>query len=397
MHIRKIRIRNYKCISSLEFEPTRINIIAGRNNTGKSTILEAILLGATSPAYKDELGNDVLKKVLEKSDRSLIKFGNDIAEIELEISDQDSNVTCKCVRILEVSRFVREYYNIYEEVSKHLKDILHEESKLRTLLEILRRSLYGYIIEKEHSAPGNLESCIEDINTLLESSKIVILSLIDSKCINVTITRPVDFYKIQYYTINIGKLNCKNLKICKSLNNLDSIIMRIDLENPETIDKVVEKVKKYFPELMNIRVRGLRMRRPYVTLRYGENIHVIPIDSLADGVKSMIELDLLVEVCRGGILLLEEPEVKLHPAYVNAIARKLVNLVQEGEISQLYITTHSIELIREVVENLEKKGKLQDLEIVRTYNIDGEIDYEILNGDDVLRELKDLELDIRGI
>ncbi len=42
--IKRIRIENFKRIKRIEFEPKKVNIILGSNNTGKTSILEAIYL-----------------------------------------------------------------------------------------------------------------------------------------------------------------------------------------------------------------------------------------------------------------------------------------------------------------------------------------------------------------
>ena len=42
MYLQKVEIDDFKCIDHLEFEPAKINLIVGRNNTGKTSLLEAI-------------------------------------------------------------------------------------------------------------------------------------------------------------------------------------------------------------------------------------------------------------------------------------------------------------------------------------------------------------------
>ena len=45
MQIKNLKIKNYKCLKDFELEqPQRVNLIGGRNNVGKSTLLEACLL-----------------------------------------------------------------------------------------------------------------------------------------------------------------------------------------------------------------------------------------------------------------------------------------------------------------------------------------------------------------
>ena len=42
MQIKELKIENFKGISYLKFSPKKINLIVGRNNTGKTSVLEAI-------------------------------------------------------------------------------------------------------------------------------------------------------------------------------------------------------------------------------------------------------------------------------------------------------------------------------------------------------------------
>jgi len=39
-----LKIKNFKCFSSAEFELGKLNILAGANGTGKSSVFQAILL-----------------------------------------------------------------------------------------------------------------------------------------------------------------------------------------------------------------------------------------------------------------------------------------------------------------------------------------------------------------
>jgi Predicted ATP-dependent endonuclease of the OLD family len=44
MKVNEISIENFKGIDSLKFQPRLLNVIVGRNNTGKTSILEAMAL-----------------------------------------------------------------------------------------------------------------------------------------------------------------------------------------------------------------------------------------------------------------------------------------------------------------------------------------------------------------
>jgi len=67
MSIKKVRIQNYKGLEDLEFEPSRINIFVGRNNTGKSSALEAVALTLSATnGFKDASDEDLLSRVITR-------------------------------------------------------------------------------------------------------------------------------------------------------------------------------------------------------------------------------------------------------------------------------------------------------------------------------------------
>jgi len=67
MNIQKLVIDGYRAIDHFEYEPNVINVLVGRNGTGKSSILEAIAIGYTAPTgFCDRLGVNVLERTLEE-------------------------------------------------------------------------------------------------------------------------------------------------------------------------------------------------------------------------------------------------------------------------------------------------------------------------------------------
>ncbi len=60
--IKKINIKNFKSIENLDLEPGRLNVIIGANGSGKTNILEAIVMGAAASSDKldyEFLGNRI--------------------------------------------------------------------------------------------------------------------------------------------------------------------------------------------------------------------------------------------------------------------------------------------------------------------------------------------------
>ena len=53
MVIKEVGIENFKGIDSIKFKPKLLNVIVGRNNTGKTSIIEAIAM-ALDGTFLDE-------------------------------------------------------------------------------------------------------------------------------------------------------------------------------------------------------------------------------------------------------------------------------------------------------------------------------------------------------
>jgi Predicted ATP-dependent endonuclease of the OLD family len=71
----------------------------------------------------------------------------------------------------------------------------------------------------------------------------------------------------------------------------------------------------------------------------------VPIESMGDGFKALVGLlgSLFAEP-NGGILLLEEPEVHMHPGYLRELVKYITTISKTLDI-QFFISTHSLDLI----------------------------------------------------
>ncbi|MEM3081812.1 MAG: AAA family ATPase [Nitrososphaerota archaeon] len=90
MWIDKLTVEGFRGIGKLELDTKPINVFVGRDNTGKSSVLEAVTLAATSPTgYADALNNDLPVPILSKETNLSywVKMGYTEARIKLEGKD----------------------------------------------------------------------------------------------------------------------------------------------------------------------------------------------------------------------------------------------------------------------------------------------------------------------
>jgi hypothetical protein len=112
---------------------------------------------------------------------------------------------------------------------------------------------------------------------------------------------------------------------------------------------------------------------------------------MGDGFKTTLKISMLSQLVKDGILILEEPEATLHPGYIDLAAEHLITAARENN-TQLFISTHSSEFIRSM---LDYAG--DDIRIFRMHKSGDSIGYTIFEGEDAVRKVKDIEIDLRGI
>ena len=125
---------------------------------------------------------------------------------------------------------------------------------------------------------------------------------------------------------------------------------------------------------------------------------------MGDGFKGFIYIiSRLLECTKSKIkpvILIEEPEVHMHPGYIVEFMRYLINFSINNDI-QFFITTQSEDLINSFLsEEIDKKLQntlKKELKIIRLTSAEGKNIVDTLNYKDALENINTLYLDIRGI
>ena len=99
------------------------------------------------------------------------------------------------------------------------------------------------------------------------------------------------------------------------------------------------------------------------------------------------------------IVLIEEPENHMHPAYIKELIRQIIDFSMVNNI-QFFITTHNSDILDIVTNGLiepqYQEYLSKELNIIRLDCLDDDIMVQELNRADALEELEDLKTDLRG-
>ncbi|MHA1263649.1 MAG: AAA family ATPase [Candidatus Helarchaeota archaeon] len=414
MAINSLTIRNFRCISELKIDKvTPITIFVGRNNTGKSALLEAIALAVSGgTAWFDSLGNDLIESIVEK------RGGWEYVDLMIKLGETSADISA-----------IGENFKGYLQITKEIENIRDKNSstafsKINDYIEKLLLKLKNRLNEYFQDFPEKQEDMLIDIinnaiqwldeniwhefktfiyfyEEMTDKSEIALIGKTGklNDFLKNTLSEIKDLLRNRHFIIKPFNFKIENL-IRSSLPRKGSILF---LSNPtiqffkklqrqltkegDLIDfiKVIKKRINYFEDIREID------KKFFVFIKGLKN--PIPLEAMGDGFYAQLTILSAIATVKNGIILMEEPENKLHPGYMSLIANQIIETAVQGDL-QYFISTHSIEFIQFLLE-----ANPELVKIVRMYMIEdeSEIDYEILDGREALEEFKELKMDLRGI
>jgi len=121
----------------------------------------------------------------------------------------------------------------------------------------------------------------------------------------------------------------------------------------------------------------------------------IPLSSMGSGFISLLVFTFNRFLLDEGVLLLEEPEISLHPGYIDLMTE---GIIENSNKTQFFITTHSQDVISSILRIGEKKNKLEEINFVLLHKIEdtAELFTEVIDGINAKNEVDKIKTDLRG-
>lgn len=418
-----IEIEGFKGLEHVEFEPTDINLITGRNNTGKTSLLEAVDLLFDSSNIT-EFSDNLDKVVNIEFNQSNIQGEISGEEVELQMrypNEQEANEYFVKALAMLLSSAVQ--WHLDEEngmivgqdtppdwIDEGVFYANLEKAARRTVDETELADINKKCVALEPDGGlipcvyfGNLQhkllmDGLDELERILrhESQK---LNLDESS---------LGKFKAEIGTtearLSFRPESVSNTPIIFSgLRSRDDVRFITSKELSIEVNKKEEKGIKIDDIGDFIRSSGLVDNLKTFTLDYlifdeGGDKYDIPYEFMGDGFKSIVGLlwELMDDEVENEIALIEEPENHMHPGYIREVVYFFIKLAREEDV-QLFITTHDSDFINDFfTENLtnEEEAYLEDeFSLLRM-----EEDSAVVEDYGTAREnLKELHLDLRGI
>jgi AAA15 family ATPase/GTPase len=358
---KSFKVKNFRGFESFEIDNiSRVNLIAGLNNVGKTALLEALFLysGAYNPALTITLNNVrgietiTVESASDKTPWDSYFF-NFKTEKPIELIGIDS---ANRHRILKLKVALPPMEEIFDRRSMNHGEISSEESKKLI-------GINSHVLELEYEETGK------------KKGKSILV--VDAKGIRSQVVRPPPFQAVFLSS--------------RSRPNVT--------ESAERFGKL-EMIGKHEILLEALRVVEPRLRRLSVLVIGGvPMIHgdiglnrLLSLPQMGDGMTRLADVILAIGNAPGGIVLVDEIENGIHHTAMSNIWRTIDRASQLFN-TQVFATTHSLECIK-AAHIAFKENDSYDLKVHRLERTDVKVRAQTY-GKDELEAAFEIKLEVR--
>ena len=330
MSLQRIKIENYKSIKHCDISVSELNLLIGGNGTGKTNVLEAV----------DYFYNNI--------------SSTNIKENIYDFNNQYSN----CVKIalfFDLEHFVRIAKRNTDSAFRFLdetRDQIKYSNYYKSILALTKKSKGNiFLVElTQIKGKGVMWNCSYEERNIIKS--LYPLFSVDTRNLDIT-----QWSYIWDILAEIGKVsNHERTAMEQSINEL--------IEKNGELSKKIQGIKEIFNSA-NVDVKKLTSKEfaKLLTNIYftGENIQQKgkQLDYFSSGTNSIKYIELLLKSIeelsktkmKEPIVLLDEPEISLHPNYVDELSYSISEISPKFNI---IISTHSARLIKNLIVSSEK-------------------------------------------
>lgn len=375
----QLKINNIGKIKSATFEFNGITVIAGNNNTGKSTVGKVLFalfskfnnINKSIEQYRNEAIIARVFKALSlyQSDEKSILSLLDSPYI-LDMFKREKRKTCYTPEDIE------EWLNLFSRSDKlkltlnDIKDIFDSSSEEIDKLDVNRikaeivTKYFNDIFDNQINNMTNSDSGLVNLNIKDNDIKV---EFIENECSfvedNIKLINKAIYVDDPYIIDSPLDKYQRNLKGRNEINNCLNRLLH-SKENNEIIEHILAKDKyKEIEEKINLVINGqlILNKDGNYTLENKEYPNGINVSNLSTGLKSFLIIKKLITdnlITNRDILILDEPEIHLHPEWQIVYAELLVLLQKYFDLTIL-LTTHSPFFLR-AIEVFSRKYYLND-------------------------------------
>ena len=378
----KLKIRNFAKIFQADIEIDGITIIAGNNNTGKSTVGKILDTICNATNNIDKKMNDaridslasMLRKEIEGNREKLNNIRvrhypfliyREFAKALLESEEDEKEKVCK-----EYESRMNMYQNSYSSFCEKVLAYLDENMQISD--DILERAIYtNYFGESFHEQINSLykPETVAEL-TLSIKGKNIKLQFVDNECIQEI--RQLEMFNNSLYIDDpfiLDEINNNSIfGISDFPINKKNILQRIMYKDEKAVEDktfssllVANKLEDIMKIINCVAAGKITKKQKYMYQLEDDPSKELDVASLSTGLKSFLILKQLLQsgnLQDKDIIILDEPEIHLHPEWQLFYAEIIVLLKKKFNF-HIIVNTHSAHFM-EALDLYSKKHGISE-------------------------------------
>jgi len=355
IHIEDLQIDTFRGIKNLQINDLgSINILVGDNNSGKTSVLEAIQLLCNPNKY------DLIRLARQRENHRNMFVGMGTLDSFLYLFNAKEEGYS--LNIAGKIRGELNQINVVGELVEQLVDIKELEERYPFAID-------AQIIEPQEEVTtfiGYLESSglNSKINFDINKYSRLIKSPSKNKLLDTALVRVVEHI------------------IQDSVSNL----IREKLAKDEAV-----KLLKFFDSTITD-IRYVKEGKSYFTMISSSAGGEIPLSAYGDGMKKALTILNSMLRAKAGVVLIDEFETALHTSAMRQVFKFMLEISKQLSI-QLFLTTHNIEALDKLLESAEER--IDDVRVIRLRKKENKTFANVIEGRKALEERKEYNMELR--
>ena len=372
-HISELNIITYRGIRNLEIDDLgRVNILLGDNNSGKTSVLEAIQILCNPCEYnllqvakqRDKYRSFPIRRGLNTYESFLYLFDNSKqTENPKNLEFSISGIVNGCKQIVTVAGEISK--RLVDSKDPDLKSLFHDKAE-QTLIEN-HIEIPEFVGEISATYIGNRQQCLfPNTKNKIEVSQV-------SRIHSSTREKPI--------------VNVKSLQVIDHIidNSLEEIIKK-----PQIKEQAVLLLREFDEDITDIRyINNEGIFFPVVERNHSE---YLPLSMYGDGMKKALSMANAILSCKSGVVLIDEFETALHTSSMSKVFKFVIAVSKEFNV-QLFLTTHSLEAVDKLLNCSDED--IDSIRVIRLKKKDTETLGKVTTGSEALEERNAYNLELR--
>lgn len=345
-NLENLTIHSFRGLQEINLQSLgQINLFVGVNNSGKTSVLEAIStycrpldpLEWLNTAWRREIKSS--RKPQLEALKWLFPQNSTVEEFyqgETHISGDGK------FPVRESKAIYREFEGTKPYPDKIEDDIEYEETEYEQNVNTVRGAdleLNANYDNLQSNCSGDLERFESEIFQIWENERFV------NRKKRSDIELPVE-------TVTPFSHRIENLQV--------RLLSQATLQGFKS--EVIQLLQVMDPGIINLDVLSVRGDTSRLYINH-KQIGISPLSAFGDGVRRLLYIALTLAKVRGGVLLIDELETAIHTLALKPALSWLVQACQQMDV-QLFATTHSLETVDELLDASEE---IADLVLYRLY------------------------------